>query len=86
MEARRQLADPLAHGLVRLTPDELRAQLRGQGEERYLEQLDRTPARATLLRGPAQLPEGMRRQAAVLDDCHRAASRTLGRAGRRSVP
>jgi hypothetical protein len=68
VEARRQLADPLAHGLVRLAADELRAQLRGQGEERYLEQLDRTPARATLLRGPAQLPEGMRRLAAVLDD------------------
>jgi hypothetical protein len=60
--------DPLTHGLVRLAAAELSVQLREQGEHRYLEQLDRTPARATLLRGAAHLPEGMRRLAAVLDD------------------
>ena len=66
--ARRQLADPVTHGLVRLAADELATQLRGRGQEPYPEQLDRPPARPTLLRDPAQLPEGMRRLAAVLDD------------------
>src|SRR5664280_125621 len=68
VEARRQLADPVTHGLVRLAADELGTKLRGRSQEPYLEQLDRTPARPTLLRDPAQLPEGMRRLAAVLDD------------------
>jgi len=68
VEARRQLADPVTHGLVRLAADELRTQLHGQSQEPYLEQLDRPPPRPTLLRDPAQLPEGMRRLAAVLDD------------------
>lgn len=77
-QVRASLTDPVPHGLLRMSAGQLRVQLAGLGEARpHLDGLDPAgqvagrdgvPARPMLLRSVGELPAGMRRITAVLDD------------------
>ncbi|HWG98263.1 MAG TPA: hypothetical protein VNV66_02820, partial [Pilimelia sp.] len=68
LEQRAALTDPVPHGVLRLAAEHLTTQLHdlpaGQPQEPLLHA---APARAAVLRSPADLPDGMRRLTAVLD-------------------
>lgn len=66
IQAREALQDPEAHGLLRIAAEELRYQLPSAETGQHHHDLGRRPARAMLLRSPAELPEGLRRLADVL--------------------
>jgi len=72
--ARKALAGPGPQALVAMAAGQLRYQLADLDADGPAELLDPTPPREMVLRSAADLPEGMRRLAAVLDQAQRIAA------------